>query len=220
MASKAAKRAALAALKTSKLGGASRIDQYTVRTAMPCPRVLAGCVPWVVFGRARERRDLTCSACVRAPGQAEEEDVFDVVDEHEYRKIVHKRRSEGAFVVDDGEDGHGECAWLPAACADSTHAPRSSRTTDGLGYADDGEEFLDGDIGSTKRHSAAGNRRGRGKGGLHSNSLRRARRLNMGAGAQTSKVDRLLATGDQGHRAADKKRKAAALEKDDSACCV
>ena len=103
----------------------------------------------------------------------------------------------------------------------STHATRTlqshTRCTDGLGYADDGEEFLDGDIGAAKRRGAGANRRGRGKGGLHSNSLRSARRLNMGTGAQTSKVDRLLATGDQGHRAADKKRKAAALEKDDSA---
>ena len=146
--------------------------------------------------------------------QVEDNEVFDVVDEDEYRRIVRKRRADAKFVVDDGMYLHATVSPCSTALTRLCCGVRGG--ADGLGYADDGEEFIDNNLDPSKRPSG---KRGR-KGGLHSSSLRGARRLNTGMGAQTSKVDTMLTASavDRKRVDADKKRKAAALMQEDSAC--
>lgn len=89
------------------------------------------------------------------PFQDDPDEVYDEVTEEEYQDLVRKRQQADDFVVDD----------------------------DGLGYADDGEEFID-------RVEAAGDGEGRGKGDgkgrkgmngkINADTLRRkARKLNQ-----------------------------------------
>jgi len=148
--------------------------------------------------------------------QAKEEAVFDVVDEKEYTRLVRQRRQEKSFVVDDGASSSPlrfRHFALPISCMPVAWPC----CTDGLGYADDGEEFIDEQASRSKRRVTSSRRRG--KGGLNSASLRAARRLNTGIGAQATKVDRMLTT--RGGRSGEsKKRKAVstlAKEEDDGA---
>lgn len=87
--------------------------------------------------------------------QDDDDEVYDEVTEEEYQELVRKRQQADDFVVDD----------------------------DGLGYADDGEEFIENADGSEGAAGGRGDKGGGRKGvngKINADSLRRkARKLNQ-----------------------------------------
>lgn len=80
------------------------------------------------------------------------DEVYDEVTEEEYQQLVRKRQQADDFVVDD----------------------------DGLGYVDDGEEFIERVDGEGDRKGGIGNGRKGVNGKINTDALRRkARKLNQ-----------------------------------------
>jgi hypothetical protein len=73
----------------------------------------------------------------------DDDDLYDVVDEDKYVEIVENRRRAGDFVVDDGEF----ILWIKVVVL-LLFISVGLGCLDGLGYHDNGEEFIGGEDGA------------------------------------------------------------------------
>ena len=71
----------------------------------------------------------------------EEDDVYDLVEEDQYVKLVEGRRSESSFVVDDSKS-IGYCMNPSQILFHQLRTAHVHFAIDGMGYYDDGEEHV------------------------------------------------------------------------------